>query len=240
MPTRHPSLGVTPVRLLLPAFLAILVLAVPLARSAAAADAYRYWSYYQLTGGSWAFAQKGVEASVPADGTVEGYRFAIGDMTTTRNPRLTPSFEAVCASTPAQPDMKRVAVVVDYGRAADARDGAEPPAPAVFCALVEPSATAAKVLAGVTQVRTEKSMLCSIGDYPRSGPCTETVATVPAAAAAPDTPLATTPTPASAEAPSSAATQEATSTSPWAWLSLILVVAAIGAAAVVSIRRRRA
>lgn len=240
MSTRPRNIGVLPLRLLIAAFLATLVVALPLTESARAADAYRYWGYYHLTGGSWAFAQKGVEASVPADGAVEGYRFAIGDMTTTRNPRLTPTFDSVCGSTAAQPGKKRVALVVDYGRAADARDGAEPPAPAVFCAVADPSASAAKVLAGVTQVRTEKSILCAVGGYPRSGPCTETVGTVPAAAAAPDTPLATTPAANSSDAPNPAAAQQVSTTSPWAWLSLILVVAAIGAAAFVSIRRRRA
>src|SRR5690242_13169147 len=42
----------------------------------AQAAAYRYWGFYQLTGTTWAFAQKGPDQTVPKDGAVDGWRFA--------------------------------------------------------------------------------------------------------------------------------------------------------------------
>ena len=40
------------------------------------AAAYRFWGFYQLTDGQWAFAQKGSDQIVPKDGSVDGWRFA--------------------------------------------------------------------------------------------------------------------------------------------------------------------
>src|SRR3954468_21308809 len=112
-------------------------LAALVSASPAHADAYRYWGYYQLTDGSWAFAQKGPAETTPADGSVEGWRFAVADESSTRTPRVVPTFESLCGSTDKQSGNKLVGLVVDFGRPADGPGGASaPPAPIGQCASV--------------------------------------------------------------------------------------------------------
>ena len=119
--------------------LAGLVLALVLPAAAASAAAYRYWGYFTLSGTSWQFAPKGPDQTQPADGAIEGWRFAVGDEGDTRTPRATPSFDDLCGTTKAESGKKRVGVVIDYGRPADTADGTKPPKPRGDCALVPTS-----------------------------------------------------------------------------------------------------
>ncbi len=175
-----------------PVGLALLVLAVaglllgPVP-SASAAN-YRYWGYWQLTAGSWGFAQKGPDQLVPVDGSVEGWRYAVDDGSGTRTPRAVLTFEQLCGSTPAQAGKKRVGVVLDFGRTVDSEAGATPPAPLAKCAQVVPAATGAEVLAATTTVRTGNGLVCALGDYPAAG-CGGEVATLTDAQKAPDQPV---------------------------------------------------
>ena len=156
-----------------PVGLALLVLAVaglllgPVPNASAAN--YRYWGYWQLTAGSWGFAQKGPDQLVPVDGSVEGWRYAVDDGSGTRTPRAVLTFEQLCGSTPAQAGKKRVGVVLDFGRTVDSEAGATPPAPLAKCAQVVPAATGAEVLAATTTVRTGNGLVCALGDYPAAG-----------------------------------------------------------------------
>ena len=129
-----------------------LVVAV-LLPAAADAAAYRYWGYYQLSGSAWQFASTGPAQTTPADGSVEGWRFAVGTEDDTRFPRATPSFEDLCGDTAAKSGSKRVAVVIDYGRPADTSDNRKPPAPVGKCAVVATAATGLEVLSKVAEVR---------------------------------------------------------------------------------------
>ncbi|WP_033822490.1 SCO2322 family protein, partial [Kitasatospora sp. MBT63] len=77
---------------------------------------------------------------------------------------------------------KRVAVVLDFGTAADSPPGAldagqSPPAPRTACASVPSGATSAEVLAAVAPpLRYDSAgLLCAIAGYPRAG-CGEPVA----------------------------------------------------------------
>lgn len=160
------------------------LLALSLAPSANAAAAYRFWGYFQQKGDSWSFAQKGADQVKPADGSVEGWRFALAGQTDTRAPRDMVTFKEICADTPAKDGTKRVGVVIDFGRAADAESG-KPPKPVAHCAQVPTKATGAQVLADVTDVRTGKGMTCGIGGWPAKG-CGGEVKEVPAAAKAKD------------------------------------------------------
>jgi hypothetical protein len=132
------------------------------------AAAYRYWGFYELTGGTWAYAQKGPDQTVPKDGAVDGWRFAVADESSTRYPRAVLTFDQVCGSTPAEAGKKRVGLVVDFGRPADAADGATPPEPKALCAVVATDATSAAVLATAGDVRTEKGLVCGVAGYPTS------------------------------------------------------------------------
>jgi len=175
-----------PIRVLLAAVVAACLSVLTLAPAQAAA--YRYWGFYQLTGTTWAFAQKGPDQTVPKDGSVEGWRFAVADETSTRYPRAVLTFDQLCGSTPAQSGKKRVGLVLDFGRPADAPDGATPPQPRAVCAVVDTSASSAAVLAVAGGVRTEKGLVCAVAGYPTSD-CGGAVKEVSAAAKAKDEPV---------------------------------------------------
>ncbi|MFC5999871.1 SCO2322 family protein [Quadrisphaera sp. GCM10027208] len=172
--------------------LGALALAVTAGVSPAAAtsaqDAYRYWGYYQLTEDEWAFAQTGPDGTTPADGAVEGWRFAVAGPSDVRTPRALPAFEEVCGAEEAAAGEKRVAVVIDYGREADAPDGAQPPEPRADCAVVDEAASGADVLATVAETRVEDGLVCGLDGYPATG-CGDPVPEVSPEAAAADEPV---------------------------------------------------
>jgi hypothetical protein len=155
-----------PLRVLLVALAAACLAALTIAPAHAAA--YRYWGFYQLTDGAWTFAQKGADQTVPKDGSVDGWRFAVADEASSRYPRDVLTFEQLCGTTPAVSGQKRVGLVVDFGRPADGADGATPPEPKALCAVVAADATSAVVLAVAGDVRTEKGLVCGVDGYPTS------------------------------------------------------------------------
>jgi hypothetical protein len=205
---------------------------------AADAAAYRYWGYFQLSGESWEFAPKGPDQTKPADGTVEGWRFAVGSESDTRTPRATATFEELCADTEQQSGQKRVAVVIDYGRTADTEDGTEPPAPVGHCAQVDTAASGAEVLADVAEVRSEKGLVCAIDEVPSTG-CGGEVKQVSAAAKAPDTPVELQQSEATTSADADGDGGEDEGTSPATWVGVGVAVLAAIALGLTALRRRR-
>ncbi len=150
------------------------------------AAAYRYWGYYQLKDGAWAFANKGPSQITPKDGSVEGWRFAIsGAGKEVRDPRAVLTFDEICGDTEPADGKKRVGVVLDFGRAVDAEGGVTPPEPVAECAVVPEAAHSDEVLAAVADVRAEKDLVCAIDGYPERG-CGDEVKDVPEAATQPD------------------------------------------------------
>lgn len=219
-----------------------LVAAVPASASTPApASAYRFWGYFQQAEGKWEFAQTGPDASQPADGSVEGWRFATAGLNDTRTPRATATFDEVCSDTDAKTGNKRVAVVIDYGRTVDGDGEEEPPAPRAACALVPDTATGADVLAAVATVRAEKGLTCGIDSYPATG-CGDPVDPLPEGASAADEPVQLTSAADTAAdgdaAPASdtAATDDDGSNSQlWVAAGVVVLIVALG---VVALRRR--
>ncbi|WP_107064590.1 SCO2322 family protein [Streptomyces sp. NRRL S-118] len=162
--------------------LPVLLLALALTwltTGSAQAAGYRYWSFWQSgPGPSWTYATQGPATARPADGEVNGYRFAVSaDSADAAQPRRAPDFAAVCGGTPREDGTKRVAVVVDFGTAADAPDDAgTPPEPRAACARVRQDATSAEALAAVAEPLryNSQALLCAIAGYPRTG-CGEQV-----------------------------------------------------------------
>ncbi|QNE22012.1 LPXTG cell wall anchor domain-containing protein [Kribbella qitaiheensis] len=144
-----------------------LALAGTLTTTAQAENGYRFWGYYQWTGGQWAFAQKGSDGIVPADGSVEGWRYAVGGAKP-RVPRAAGDFQAICGTTPVEAGKKRVALVIDPGTPADSATGQAPPTANGTCVVAAPTATGAKILAAVGPVRIEKGLTCGIDGYPET------------------------------------------------------------------------
>ncbi|MBO1413502.1 SCO2322 family protein [Streptomyces sp. FH025] len=171
--------------LFLPLFGAVLLLSAAVASPAQAAGGYRYWSFWRgAEGGSWAYQQQGPAVSVPPDGAVDGWRFAVspdGGQDAAK-PRTQAGFDVICADTPAQDGHKRVAVLLDFGTAEDAgasgadagSSAAQPPEQRTVCASVTPRATSAEVLAAVAPpLRYDTNgLLCAIAGYPKAG-CAE-------------------------------------------------------------------
>ncbi|MFI1509716.1 SCO2322 family protein [Streptomyces sp. NPDC020597] len=145
----------------------------------AQAAGYRYWSFWDRTGGHWTYATQGPSTARPADGDVQGFRFAVSaDSQDASQPRGAASFAAICAGMPAQDGAKRVALVLDFGTAADAPGGETPPSPSprTACARVSPDATTAEALAAVAKpLRYDtNALLCAIAGYPKTS-CGEQV-----------------------------------------------------------------
>ncbi|KUJ37328.1 hypothetical protein ACZ90_70100 [Streptomyces albus subsp. albus] len=142
------------------------------------ADGYRYWSFWQRDGGQWTYATQGPATARPGDGDTIGFRYAVSeDSRNAVRPRGSADFAAICAHTPERGGGKRVAVVIDFGTAADSADGGAPPRTRTACARVGGSASAADALAAVAKpLRYDSNaLLCGIAGYPVSG-CAEPVA----------------------------------------------------------------
>ncbi|WP_314225533.1 SCO2322 family protein [Streptomyces zaehneri] len=157
--------------------LAALLLSLTGAVQSAQAAGYRYWSFWDRSGDSWTYATQGPSTARPADGDVQGFRFAVSaDSQDASQPRGAASFATICAKTPARDGTKRVALVIDSGTAADAPSGETPPAPRTACARVSPDATTAEALASVARpLRYDtNALLCAIAGYPETG-CGEQV-----------------------------------------------------------------
>ncbi|MET9143654.1 SCO2322 family protein [Streptomyces sp. NPDC004042] len=165
----------------LPRVLPVLLAAVFLLAAGVApaqAAGYRYWSFWDREGGKWTYATQGPSTARPADGDVQGFRFAVSqDSQDAAQPRGTAGFAAICSGTEARGGDKRVALVLDFGVAADAPSGESPPAPRTACARVPSDATTAEALAAVAKPLryNTDALLCAISGYPRKG-CGEQVA----------------------------------------------------------------
>lgn len=208
--------------------------------------ASRFWGYYQLTDGQWVFATTGPDEAKPADGAVEGWRFAVATMEAPRYPRAQPTFEQICAQTPAQQGSKRVGVLIDYGRPADSAQGTTPPQARAACAVVPTEATGTDVLAAVAQHRMEGGMLCGLDGYPATG-CFEQVGEPSAEAAAADEPVEPVIGGSQVSPPATTAAQSADAQQPgqpigaatWVIVGVLIVLAAAVALALTLLRRRR-
>ncbi|WP_371671847.1 SCO2322 family protein [Streptomyces sp. NBC_00289] len=159
---------------------AVLLLALFLLGNATQARAagYRYWSFWDRTGGHWTYATQGPSTSRPTDGDVQGFRFSVSeDSGDSAQPRGAADFASICARTPAADGRKRVALVVDFGTPADAPSGETPPSARTACARVTSDATTAEALASVAKpLRYDaNALLCAIAGYPKTG-CGEQVA----------------------------------------------------------------
>lgn len=135
---------------------------------AAPADAtsYRFWSYWLGSDDGWAFSSQGASRR-PADGTVDGWRFAISEASSsTTTPRHSPSFARICGSTDPVDGNKRVGVVIDFGTTADAPDGDTPGALISRCVVAPEDANGYDVLAAVVALRSDGGLICGMNGYP--------------------------------------------------------------------------
>ncbi|MEU4068138.1 SCO2322 family protein [Streptomyces wedmorensis] len=190
--TRTTGARVAGVRVAGAAAGALLTLTAVAAAPAQAAG-YRYWSFWESSGGKpWAYATQGPATARPADGDAIGFRFALSQGTSdTSQPSAAADFAGICGGVEKKDGSKRIAVVVDFGGPLDAPSGETPPAKPikVGCAEVRDDATGAEALAAVAKpLRYDSAaMLCGIAGYPARG-CGEQVDERAPASAAPTGP----------------------------------------------------
>ncbi|MFI9820817.1 SCO2322 family protein [Streptomyces sp. NPDC052013] len=161
------------------ALLLFLAALLPVLAGAGQAQAagYRYWSFWERDGEQWTYATQGPSTARPYDGDVQGFRFSVSENSAdAAKPRGTADFDTICAKTPAKDGTKRVALVIDFGTAADAPSGERPPAHRTACAQVAEDATTADALAAVAKPLryNTNALLCAIAGYPEKG-CGEQV-----------------------------------------------------------------
>ncbi|MFN8125866.1 MAG: SCO2322 family protein [Candidatus Nanopelagicales bacterium] len=160
----------------------LVALSAALSPAPAGAADYRYWTYWSGSAAGWSFSSLGPASSVPADGSVEGWRFAIsrGVRGQGAEPRIAAAaaFRQFCGSHPAPSGDKRVAVVFDFGLTSEAPEGQSPPQPRGTCVEVPDDATGAAILSRAATIRTDDGLVCGIGGYP-AGECAPAVTDEP-------------------------------------------------------------
>ena len=144
------------------------IIAIP--ASHAATKGYRYWGYFQAAPGSthWKAAMTGPTVDI-ADGAVEGWSFVFSsDDVPSVAPMTKPSFASICGSTKADPDTKRIALVIEFGSPVYAPKGEKVQKPIVQCVTTAKSSQGIDVLGQVVKVRSASSgLICGLNGYPK-------------------------------------------------------------------------
>lgn len=167
-------------------------------------------------------AMVGAAENIPADGAVDGWRFGIGTDTETPEPRTTPNFSELCGQLESAEGITRVAVVIDFGDAAQAPTGETPPPTRVECVSMPTGGSSADALALAADVRGEGGFVCGVDGFP----ATECGAEVPE----PTSESESTPIETTAEAVIDAAEgieEEGGNTLVYAAIVLVVVVATV-------------
>jgi hypothetical protein len=135
----------------------------------AAGKGWRYWGYYQAAPGAktWTAAMTGPTVDVQ-DGAVEGWSFVFDASDV---PSIAPSikadFAAICRRVKVDKNLKRVALVVDFGRSAYAPKGEKVQKSFTKCVQIAKSAQGIDVLGKAVTVRGAASgLICGINGYP--------------------------------------------------------------------------
>ncbi len=209
----------------------------------AQATAYRYWSYWLGTSGTWVAAQTGPGDHTIIDQDVQGWRFGITTEAPAATPDNDPDFTALCPQLAADGPVAsqvRVAVVIDSGFIADAPEGQAPPADRVSCVTVPDGATGNQALAAAGSLNDEGGLVCGINGYPE-GECGQEVPDDVAQAAA-EAAASETPNPALvAIANGEQTTADDAGSSPVGlWVAVIVIAGLAGAAVLIPRRRARA
>ena len=145
--------------------------------NAATEKGWRYWGYFQAAPGanSWNYALTGPAGSLPKDGATEGWKYSFSSNTVdTGSPTLKPNFKALCAGTPSQNGMIRVAVVVEFGLRAIAPKGENVQPTIRKCVSVKSGTNGLEILNKVVPVRTSADgFVCGLNNYPAKECSTE-------------------------------------------------------------------
>ena len=143
---------------------------ISISASHAATKGWRYWGYFQAAPGSthWKAAMTGPTVDI-ADGAVEGWSFVFSsDDVPSVAPVTKPSFASICGNTKADPDTKRIGLVIEFGNPAWAPKGEKVAKPIIQCVTTAKSSQGIDVLAQVVKVRSATSgLICGLNGYPK-------------------------------------------------------------------------
>lgn len=153
-------------------------LAILAPATTAQASQFRYWTYWWGTGSAWRYASLGPSFDAPhlTDESVLGWRFGVTGPSGggAEPPRQSGSYTALgCSKAPVSGSL-RVALVVDFGTAADAPPGETRPlsnSVVVKCVVVPSGSNGAQVLeaAGISiRWRPSDGIACGLAGYPRT------------------------------------------------------------------------
>ena len=135
----------------------------------AAGKGWRYWGYYQAAPGAktWTAAMTGPAVDVQ-DGAVEGWSFVFDASDVPTNaPSITPDFATICRRVKVDKNLKRVALVIDFGRSAYAPKGEKLQKRISTCVQIAKSSQGIDVLGKAMKVRAADSgLICGINGYP--------------------------------------------------------------------------
>jgi hypothetical protein len=135
----------------------------------ASGKGWRYWAYYQAAPNAktWTAAMTGPTVDVQ-DGAVEGWSFVFdtSDVPTIA-PSIKPDFASICRRVKADKNLKRIALVVDFGRSAFAPKGEKVQKSFTKCVQIAKSAQGIDVLGQAVKIRAANSgLICGINGYP--------------------------------------------------------------------------
>ncbi|MDO8645794.1 MAG: SCO2322 family protein [Candidatus Planktophila sp.] len=143
------------------------VFTIPVSHSAT--KGWRYWGYFQAAPGAtkWTTAMTGPTVDV-ANGAVEGWSFVFSsDDVPSIPPKIKPNFKAICGTTKADPDTKRVALVIEFGSKAWAPKGEKPAKSIKRCVRTALDSQGIDVLGQVVKIRAASSgLICGLNGFP--------------------------------------------------------------------------
>ncbi|WP_374929317.1 SCO2322 family protein [Kytococcus sedentarius] len=150
-----------------------LVVPAGLAAPAAADSGSRYWSSWDAGWEGWEVPEDGPRTEVPDDGSTVGLRYSLVPRSATegRQPRALPDFDSSCRDAVWYEGVKRVAVVVDYGRGEEAPVARPDHLPQVetTCATVPVDFTTEQTLQSVLDVEDTGQGICAVNGHPSEG-----------------------------------------------------------------------
>ncbi len=136
---------------------------------ASTAKGWRYWGYFQAAPGAskWTAAMTGPTVDI-ADGAVEGWSFVFSsDDVPSQVPKAKPNFAAICGTTKADSDTKRIALVIDFGSQVWAPKGEKIQKTITTCVRTAKTSQGIDVLNQAVKIRAASSgLICGLAGYP--------------------------------------------------------------------------
>ncbi len=157
-------------RLIVAVVILIATQIIAIQNSSAAATGWRYWGYFQAAPGAtkWTAAMTGPTVDIK-DGAVEGWSFVFSnDDIPSVAPSVSPNFNSICGKTKADPDTKRIGLVIDFGNRAYAPKGEKVLKTLTRCVTTAKSSQGIDVLGQVVKVRAASSgLICGLNGFPK-------------------------------------------------------------------------